>query len=431
MNFIFSNLKKAAIWPLMLVAYIGIGQTIENKVSVHDQIRQQTEYIYDSLVKIRRDFHANPELAGEEIRTSEKITNYLKSLGLEVKTGIGGYGVVGILKGGKEGKKIAWRADMDALASDIPSEEIFKSKNKGMRHICGHDINMTIAIGIANVLSKHKEQLAGTIFFIFQPSEENYKGAKAMIDEGLLDMIDPDQIYASHITPMAAGTVATSPEWLFAGYKTVQISFKNSADTDQVISYTKKLLSNLQNVPADSEFWNPQNLLDPEIGLGNPNTIYQDYITVNKNFKVEKTSSTVSIKSIIGASNKEKLNSIPDFLKQKISQSKYADLLQNVAFSFERPVVYNNAALTAETMKSIASNFGEQAVIPLYGAIPDGLGDDFAYFQEQVPGVYFLLGGSNFEKGIISMPHAPNFAVDESCIQTGVQFFASMLVERL
>lgn len=103
-----------------------------------------------------------------------------------------------------------------------------------------------------------------------------------------------------------------------------------------------------------------------------------------------------------------------------------------VATSFyKKSVVLNNPALTAKTSQSIADIYGKQHVIPLYGVMPDNRGDDFSYFQERVPGVYFFLGGSNYKQGIISMPHAPNFAVDEACIKTGVQFFSSMLVERL
>lgn len=352
-------------------------------------------------------------------------------MGLEVKTNIGGYGVVGILNGDKKGKRIAWRADIDALPSNIPDVLDFQSQNKGVRHICGHDVNATTALGIAEVLSGLKENLNGTVYFIFQPSEENYKGAKAMIDDGLFKIIKPDEIYASHITPMPEGLIATRPDWLFADYKIIKVSYKKSEDNQAEIEFTKKLISNLQNVQPDSKFWDTKNLLDPNIGLGNPNTIYKDYRTVNPDFTVEKTDNQISISTMISSSDKKKMDSILPLIKQKISASKYSNNLINIEYSFQRPVISNDKELTIKAIKSLSSIYGKDKVIPLYGAIPDGRGDDFAYFQEHIPGVYFLLGGSNFEKGIISMPHSPDFSVDENCIRTGVDFFSSLIIERL
>ncbi|MGB3143249.1 MAG: amidohydrolase, partial [Maribacter sp.] len=155
-------------------------------------VESRTGEIFERLVAFRRDIHRHPELGGEEKRTAEKIREYLTSLGLEVKTGIGGHGVVGILRGGKDGRKIAWRADMDALASNSRDVVAFQSSNPGVRHICGHDVHVAIALGIADVLVSLKNQINGTIYFVFQPSEENVRGAKAMMDDGLFEMIDPE-----------------------------------------------------------------------------------------------------------------------------------------------------------------------------------------------------------------------------------------------
>lgn len=184
------------------------GQETKATASIHQFIQSHTDEIFDSLVKIRRDLHKHPEVSGEEKRTSEKIAEYLLSLGLEVKTGIGGNGVVGILKATKEGKHIAWRADIDAMPSDIPDVVDFKSEDRGVRHICGHDVHTTIALGIANVLASQKKHLKGTIYFIFQPAEESFTGAKAMINDGLFDIIKPEEIYGLHITPSPSGIVS-------------------------------------------------------------------------------------------------------------------------------------------------------------------------------------------------------------------------------
>jgi metal-dependent amidase/aminoacylase/carboxypeptidase family protein len=424
-------LKKGLATITLLYTSLCAGQNTSIDYSVHKKVQQQTQQIFDSLVKIRRDFHMYPELSEEEKRTSKKISAYLLSLGLEVHTNIGGYGVVGILKTNKKGKKIAWRADIDALPSRTSEKVAFQSKNKGIKHACGHDVNATIGLGIANVLSNLKEHLSGTIYFIFQPSEENLKGAKSMIDDGLFQIINPDEIYASHISPMPEGIVATKAKWLYAGHKKVTVSLKKSNENQAIIEFIKKTLSDFQNVQPDSQFWDNRNLLNPNIGLGNPKTIYKNFITVNNNFDIEETDNKISISTIINSSNRQEIDSVFPILKQKISSSKYAENLIDIVFSNEYPTIDNNKDLTTKTINSLTAIYGSQSVNQLHGVIPDGRSDDFAYFQERIPSVYFLLGGSNFKKGIISMPHATTFSVDENCIKTGVNFFSSMIIERL
>ncbi|WP_424000881.1 M20 metallopeptidase family protein [Maribacter sp. IgM3_T14_3] len=424
-------IKLTLTIPLLFFGLVSFGQNIRVETSIHSNIQEQTNKIFDSLVTIRRDFHMNPEISGKEKRTSEKIAEYLLSLGLEVKIGVGGYGVIGILDTGKKGKRIAWRADIDAMPSEIPDVVDFVSKNEGVRHICGHDVNTAIALGIANVMASQKEKLTGTVYFIFQPSEESYTGAKAMIDDGLFEIINPDEIYGSHIIPSQKGLVSTKANWLFADQKVVKVSYTSSYKDEEVIDFTKKIISNLQNIEPNSKFWDMQNMSDPEVGLDQKNTIFKDYITIHENFKVEKQNEKIAISTYIYPSNQEKAKSIIPSLKKVIAASPYAKELLNIEFSYERANVQNDELLTANAIKSISAIYGEENVVTLYGEVPFGRGDDFAYFQEKVPGVYFLLGGSNLEKRVISMPHAPNFQVDESCIKTGVNYFSSMIVESL
>ncbi|WP_243754615.1 M20 metallopeptidase family protein [Flavobacterium jejuense] len=416
---------------LTFLPFFMLGQSKTTDIALHKMVQQRTELMFDSLVKIRRDFHTYPELAEEEEGTSKKIAFYLKSLGLEVYTHIGGYGVVGILRTNKKGKRIAWRADIDALESNHSDVVNFSSKNKGVRHICGHDVHTTIALGIAKVLTSLKENLRGTVYFIFQPSEENWVGAKAMIDDGLFDLIDPEEIYALHIGPMSEGIITTKARNPFADYKGIEITFENTKGKKNIIDYTKALFLNLQNVLPDSKFWDNKNLLDPNIGLGNPNTIFKDYLTVNPNIAVKETDNEISVRAYLSAEKETQLELILNQLRMKLKKSRYSAQFLDIKFYKETALVLNDEQLTSETMSSIGEIYGNEHVLPLYGAIPDGRGDDFSLFQRKIPGVYFLLGASNFEKGIISMPHSPNFAVDESCIKTGVNFFSSMIIERL
>lgn len=431
MTFFKKLVKPVSVVLFLFVSITTNAQNEKKEATIHNTVQLQTSQIFDSLVKIRREFHRNPEVSGQEVSTSKKIANYLKELGLEVKTGIGGNGVIGILHTGKKGKRIAWRADIDAMTSDIPDVVDFQSQNEGVRHICGHDVNTTIALGIANVLVSQKASLTGTVYFIFQPSEENYAGAKAMIADGLFDIIHPEEIYATHIAPMPSNVIATKAEWMFADYKMIKVTFENSNNNEALIAYTKELISSLQNIAPDSKFWDPQSLLDPEIGLGSPNTLFTKYVTVHQNFKINETPNEIAISTYIGSSSIGELDTLLPQLEQKIKNSDYAEKLQTITYSLERANLYNAIDLTEKTMHSIATVYGHDKTILLYGEMPDGRGDDFAYFQQKLPGVYFYLGGSDFEKGIISMPHAPNFAVDETCIKTGVNYFSSMLIDRL
>ncbi|NHF60878.1 amidohydrolase [Flavobacteriaceae bacterium TP-CH-4] len=429
----FSKRFKTVVCTLQITFLCSYTFSQENLPgsSIHQKVAQHTNKIFDDLVTIRRDFHRYPEISGQEKRTSKKITSYLKSLGLEVKTNVGGYGVVGILKGSGNGKSIAWRADIDAMPSDIPDVVAFQSKNQGVRHICGHDVNTAIGLGIANVMASQKENLKGTLYFIFQPAEETYTGAKAMIDDGLFDYIDPDEIYAAHVAPLPKGMIATRPEWLFADYRSVEVSYRNSGNNEALIAYTKQLLSDLQSVKDDSPFFDPRSQLDPTIGLANPNTIFKDFITVQKDFHIEENDGAIHIIIRISASDTEGMNSIIPQLKEKINTSEYVERFIDVKLKQERANLTNDKALTLNAMKTIGTIYGQENVVRLYGAISDNRGDDFAYFQKQVAGVYFLLGGSNYQTGVISTPHAPNFQVDEECIKTGVNYFSSLILERL
>ena len=425
---------------LFVLFILGLFQSglAQQATDIHDSIQKQTTAIHDELISIRRDFHTHPEVAEEEKRTAEKIAKYLTELGLEVKVNVGGHGVIGILKGYKSGKKVAWRADIDAMHSKHPDVVDFKSEYEGKRHICGHDVHTTIALGMANVLASQKDQISGTVYFIFQPSEENWKGALSMIEDNLFDIIDPDEIYAAHISPMPAGLIAAKPGYLYADYKQINISYDVDTKDEQLIAYTKELISSMQNVAPDSKFWDTRNLMDPAIGLGNPNTIFKEYITVEDKFKIALNEGKLTVSGFLSASNEDLIKSIPGKLEDKVLNGQYANNLIEInyeseifSYSKERGNVNNNETLALETIESISQVYGPASAIRLYGVIPDGRGDDFAYFQRDTPGVYFLLGGSNFEKGIIAMPHSPNFAVDEICISKGVNSFSSMIVDRL
>ncbi len=427
-------IRTSLILQFLLCGLFTFGQNTTTPSSIHQSVQSHTDKIFDSLVRVRRDFHSYPEVSEQEQRTSDKVAAYLTSLGLEVKTAIGGYGVVGILNGNMEGKRIAWRADIDAMASDIPDVVGFPSKNKGVRHICGHDVHTTIGLGIADVLASVKNDLNGTVYFIFQPAEEMATGAKDMIADGLFDIIKPDEIYGLHITPFSTGTILTKPENIYAHRTFIEVIYKNSNKTEAAIAYTKEVMSGLQTYGPEHKFWDEANRSNPNLGIVSPNTLYKNYIAVRSDFHIDRSDTELKIRTLTDASNMNQLNTFLESVKKKIKQSSFSEDLLSVEFSYvsgamKTPI--NDKVLTTKAMNSISAIYGEENVIPMYGVGPGQFGDDFIFFQNQIPGVYFYLGGSDYEKGLIAMPHTPNFAVDEECIRTGVNYFSSMIIERL
>ncbi|WP_276381787.1 M20 family metallopeptidase [Flavobacterium sp. H4147] len=406
-----------------------VAQNNKSEIETQKSIQLETDKIFDKLVGIRRDFHETPELAGKEKRTQEIIKKQLIDLGLKVETDIYGYGVVGILEGAKKGKRIAWRADMDALPNDFPDKSSFKSKTKGVQHGCGHDVHMAIALGIAEVLVKNKKSLHGTVYFIFQPEEETFIGAKKMVENEIFSKFKIDEIFALHVTALPTGQIMVKPNEMFAYQKEIGIQFKTALSNEEVKDLSAKIRKSLVRTINDSNPWEIQSILDPKIGLTNPNTIFKDYLITEENFRSYSKNDTFRVNAEIYETDATRLKNIIPTVENVITDNNYGSKLLSVSFIKENLTVLNHPNLTKTSINILDKIFGKGFVVPDYGQVPY-FNDDFAYFQQKIPGVYFLLGGSNFQKGIIAINHAPNFEVDEECIRTGVRTFSSLLFER-
>ena len=395
-----------------------------------ESIKLETDKIFGKLVEVRRNFHENAELAGKEKQTQEFIKQYLLGLGIEVKTDIYGYGIVGILNGTKPGKKIAWRAEMDALPNDFPDNVDFKSKAKGVQHSCGHDVHMAIALGIAEIFSKYRKSLNGTVYFIFQPEEETFIGAKNMIGIGLLSKIKPDEVYGLHVTALPVGQIIVKPNEMFAYQKRIRIRLKNELTKDKVNELTQKIHTLLSRAKIDSKPWEIQNISDSAVGLMNSNTIFKDYLIIDENFNTYSKNNELFLETYLYETNFSNLKKIIPKIKKMIENSNYKEQILSVSFVQENPTVNNDKKLTDIAVGILDNIYGKSFVAKDYGQVPF-FNDDFVYFQQKIPGVYFFLGGSNIDKGIIAMNHSPNFKVDEECIRIGVKIFSSLIQERL
>jgi len=397
---------------------------LQENQNVHEKIQVRTDQIYNSIIAIRRDIHQYPELAGREKRTSKLVAEYLNSLGLKVITNIGGYGVIGILQGKHPGAVIGWRADMDALPLKIKEKSEFASKIDGVNHFCGHDVHTSIALGMANVLASIKDNLRGRIVFIFQPSEENFQGAKAMVEDGLFDKIIPDMLFALHIVPIPYNQIAVKSKEMFA-YRRIKLNVKlnKSGNKEEIKNEIIEFIKKLDTLPGQNIFTIP--LDDTDSGILNSKCVIRDYFVVMDNtVKAKDIDGTIVIQTEIYSSSIKNISSKINVIKT----SKWKDFIDSVTYSpaFWQIPVYNDPDITKNAWEIIESIYGQSSIIPIFGITPM-FNDDFAVFQNEIPGVYFFLGGSNPEKGIISMPHSPNFSVDERCIKTGINYFSSLI----
>ena len=422
------KINSLGIFLVFLLSFLMACAPSEER-TIHPKIEKDTEEIFDRLVELRRDFHRHPELAGNEIRTSKIIAEYLSDLGLEVKTGIAGNGVIGILRGNGNGKNIAWRADMDALPNDFPDDVSYKSTVEGIQHGCGHDVHMAIGLGIAEVLAKNKDSIQGTVYFIFQPEEETFVGAKNMVGSSEFSNIDLDEIYSLHVTALPVGQIMVKPKELYAYQKRVQISFSDTFTEDDAKKLYDTIRREILRKKGGANPWEIPKAFDSIGGLRNPNTAFRDYLFLEDSFVIEEENNQLHIKAYLYETDKDNLPNILPKIEQLISSSEFKEEFIAISYIQENPTVLNDEELTDQAINILNDIYGYETVVIDYGQIPY-FNDDFFYFQQKIPGVYFLFGGSNVEKGIMAMNHAPNFRVDEECIKIGVESFSSLILER-
>jgi metal-dependent amidase/aminoacylase/carboxypeptidase family protein len=394
-------------------------------------IQSDTDRIFKKLVDIRRDIHQNPELAGQESRTSAKVALHLRELGLDVQTGEYGHSVVAILRGKQPGKTVVWRAELDALPGDYIDLQPFKSTAPGIHHACGHDIHIAIALGIAENLAKHRNALHGKVVFIFQPEEETFVGAKALIEQGVFSLDTPDEIYGAHVTVFPVGQIVVRANEMFAHQRRIRISFRDEISIDATSQLTKSVHSALTRTKPGARPWEIQNIADPIIGILTENTAFQDYLIMDESFDTHLENGDFFLEADLYETNAANLGSIIDRIKRAVVASGLARELLGVSFVQANPTVLNNETLTRDAVATLQQLKDTRVVVKLsFGQAPF-FNDDFAYFQQKIPGVLFFLGATNTAKGLIAMNHAPNFQADEESIRVGVNSFSALIFARL
>jgi amidohydrolase len=369
-----------------------------------------------SLIAFRRDLHRHPELAGQEIRTARVIADRMRAAGLEVVTGVGGHGVVAVLKGGRPGPVVAYRADMDAIATTGPDPVDFRSVDETVRHGCGHDIHMAVAVGMAEALMTVRDEISGTIVFLFQPAEENGEGAAAMIKDGALKDPKPEAIFAVHCAPLETGIAGSKAGMLLGGLDVVRVRLTGEGDHDAVTGKVTSILAEINTVKAAT----------PEVEGESDFTL----AGVFQAGPAEDGNGTMVV-GMVRCSSEEKHDAAKALIEERLAAIATEGVDIEVDYSkYLIPPLMNDADLVASGNAVVERISGANALFVVEGVTPF-FSEDFSQFQQHIPGALYYLGVSNSAQGIVGLPHSPNFVANEDAIAFGVKTMSAILVNYL
>ncbi len=389
-------------------------------------IREQADRIVDEMIEIRRDLHSHPEPSEQEARTAGLVADRLKGWGLEVRTGVGGHGVVGILRGRTASPVVAFRADMDACPGELAEQVPYRSTVPGVVHLCGHDVHTTVGLGVARVLSSLRDQLEGTVLFIFQPSEENGQGARRMIADGALNDPKPAAIFAFHVAPTNVGTIATTPGTGLAGVECFTVRMKGgeglSAAADEVAAVIQG--ANTVSMPRGPEEFGRLlgAMFDPD----------DETLTrfVMAGAQVTGSGGEMVVTGILRAARERERSLVRAGLQTRIGELEARGFSCDLEPGLAIPAMTGDPELGLWALAPLEEMIGKPSTLRAFRPFPFN-SEDFAFFLEEVPGVMFWLGASDAQRGVIAAPHAPIFSVDERCIDTGTRAMANVLVRYL
>ncbi len=384
------------------------------------KIRELVEKYEDQIIAWRREFHENPELSGEEIRTSERVYEELKKVNIEVKR-MGKTGVLGILKGSKSGKTVALRADMDALsiqeANDIP----YKSKNKGVMHACGHDGHTAMLLGAAKLLSQMKEIIKGTIKFIFQPAEEIAKGANMMIEEGALEGVDA--ILGIHLwADLAVGKVSLESGPRMASATLFKITIKGKGGHGSLPHQGIDAI-----MAASAVAMNLQSIVSREINPMDSAVVTIGKINGGDRFNI--LCDKVTLEGTTRCFNNQIGDTLPAIMERIVRKTAEAYRAKGeLEYTILTPPLINDINLSNISSQALIKNYGEKAIVKLERTMA---GEDFAFYSQKVPIVFAFVGARNENKSAKYPHHNRNFNIDEDALVIGTSLYSQFALDFL
>lgn len=393
---------------------------------MQEWIRREADELLPKLVEWRRDFHRHPELGFQEVRTAGIVAAHLQELGLEVSTGVGKTGVIAMVEPDDlpdDSETVLLRFDMDALPIHEETGLPYASQNAGVMHACGHDGHTAIGMGVAQLLTRHRNELSGRVKLVFQPAEEGLGGAMAMIDDGALEEPQPAAAYGLHLwsrLPYNQVVVQPGPLWAAADIFTLTVHGKGGHgatphDTIDATLVASQLVVALQTIVSR-----------------NANPSDTAVVTV-ASFQSGNAGNVISEQAVLKGTIRSFEPDVRDLLLRRFEEI-CTGICQAFGASYEFemhscvPATINSEA-GARVMEGIAREVvGEQNVAQI---APMMVGEDMAEFLNRAPGCFVLVGAANPEEGFYSPHHSPSFDFEESVMPTGVSLLAEAAFSQL
>ena len=385
-------------------------------IDIRSLIRNETA----RTVAIRRDLHRIPETAFNEHKTSAFIAERLRVLGLQVRTGVAGTGVVGLLQGNKPGPTVMLRSDIDALPMTETTGLSFASSHEGVMHACGHDGHMAMALGAAAVLTPLREQFSGNVKFVFQPAEEGPGGAKPMIEEGVLSDPEVDVCVGCHLWPnVPAGHIGVKPGPLMAAMDRFDLTITGQGGHGAMPHLCVDALeAGTQVVGA------LQRLVSRKMDPLSPSVVTVGSFLSGSTFNV--IPSTAELSGTTRTFDREVWMTWPDRMETVIrGVCEAVGAGYNFRYAQGYPPVVNDKRVAEDVRACAVEVVGEKQVIEPASTMG---GEDMAFYLEQVPGCFFFVGIG--QEGVESL-HNPNFDFDERALDTGVEMLCRFALGRL
>ena len=426
---------------LFLFAVICTPAGVQAQSAQRAEVGQAASAVAQHVIAWRRDLHQHPELGNRETRTAKLVADHLRKLGLQPKTGIATTGVTAVLKGGKPGPRIALRADMDALPvtekTDLPFASkvttTYRGEETGVMHACGHDTHTSILMGVAEALVKMKEQLPGEVLFVFQPAEEGAPdgeqgGAEQMLVEGVFNDFKPEAIFGLHVfSTLNANQIGVHAGPTMAASDTFNITVQGRQThgsrpwggidpivaAADVIGTTQSIVSRRQNI---SEL-----------------PVVVSYGTIKGGIRNNIIPDSVELVGTIRTFNEDMREQVFADLKnvaEHAAAAHGATVKTNIPASKGNPVTVNDPALTARMLPSLEKVAGQDNLVDpglTMGA------EDFSYFAQQVPGLFFFVGATPVGQDAMKAPsnHSDKFFVDEAALDLGLRALLQVTLDYL
>jgi amidohydrolase len=424
---------------VLIALSLAVATSVEGQAvtRLQSEIDRRAKELESKVVAWRRDFHQNPELGNREFRTSKIVAEHLQKLGMEVKTGVAHTGVVGVLKGGRPGPVVALRADMDALPVteevDLPFKSTVKTQYNGQEvgvmHACGHDNHVAILMGVAEMLAGMKADLPGTVKFIFQPAEEGPPlgekgGAPMMLEEGAFTNPKVDAVFGLHVFPNELGTVEYKTGGLMASSDNFYVTVKGRQThgalpwngVDPIVTASQIVLGIQTLISRQTDL----TLTPAVVTVGMMRGGIRTNIVPDS---VEMAGTIRTFDEGVRAQLHERLTKLAESIA--IANGATA----NVRIQKMTPVTFNNPPLTERMVPTLERVLGK-ANVRL--ARPTTTAEDFSFFQQAAPGMFFFIGVTPKDRLAQAAPnHSPKFFADEGVLVPGMRVLANLAVDYL